>query len=91
MCVSIAVKVQPGARRAGVLGRVDAEAGPRLKIAVRAKPVDGAANRAVCAALAELLDVPVSAVNVLQGAASRQKILTVSGDPAMLTGRLEAL
>jgi hypothetical protein len=89
--VSVAVKVQPGARRAGVLGRVPDVDGTRLKIAVREPPEDGRANRAVCAALAETLCVPDSAVSVLHGAGSRQKTLRVAGDAAALAARLAAL
>ncbi len=90
-CVSIAVRVHPGARHVGVLGQVADVAGTRLKIAVREKPEDGRANRAVCATLAEVLGVPASAVSVLHGPASRLKTLLVSGDEAALSARLEAL
>ncbi len=89
--VSVAVKVQPGARRPGLLGRVPDTAGNRLKIAVAEPPEDGRANRAVCAALAEALCVPPSDVSILHGASSRQKTLLVAGDPAALTEKLAAL
>ncbi len=56
--VSVAVKVQPAARRAGILGTVPDAAGTRLKIAVTEPAEDGRANRAACAALAAGLDVP---------------------------------
>jgi len=89
--VSVAVKVQPGARRPGLLGRVPDVAGVRLKIAVAEPPEDGRANSAVCAALAAPLDVPKAAVSVLHGADSRQKTLHVAGDATALTARLAAL
>jgi uncharacterized protein YggU (UPF0235/DUF167 family) len=89
--VSVAVKVQPGARRPGLLGRVADGAGTRLKIAVAEPPEDGRANTAVCAALAGALHVPKSAVSVRHGAGSRQKTLFVAGDAAVLTARLAAL
>lgn len=89
--VSVAVKVQPGARRPGLLGRVPDVAGVRLKIAVAEPPEDGRANSAVCAALAAPLDVPKAAVSVLHGAGSRQKTLHVAGDATALTARLAAL
>jgi uncharacterized protein (TIGR00251 family) len=89
--VSVAIKVQPGARRPGVVGRVPDVAGTRLKIAVREPPEDGRANRAVCAALAEALDVPESAVSILSGAGARQKTLLVAGDVPALMVRLAAL
>jgi uncharacterized protein YggU (UPF0235/DUF167 family) len=89
--VSVAVKVQPGARRPGLLGRVPDIEGVRLKIAVAEPPEDGRANSAVCAALAAALDVPKGAVSVLHGASSRQKTLHVAGDAAALAARLAAL
>jgi uncharacterized protein len=89
--VSVSVKVHPGARRPAILGQVPDVAGTRLKIAVAEPPEDDRANRAVCAALAELLSVPPASVSVIQGAAARQKTLLVAGDPITLTARLAAL
>ncbi len=89
--VMVAVKVHPGARRAGLLGRVPDVAGERLKIAVAEPPEDGRANRAVCALLAAALDVPARDVDVAQGAASRLKTLRVSGDATSLAARLASL
>ena len=89
--ISVAVKVHPRARRPGLRGAVPSRDGPRLGIAVTAAPEDGAANRAVCAALAAALGVPPSSVAVASGAASREKRLLVSGDPVALGARLTAL
>ncbi len=89
--VSIAVKVHPRARRPGLRGAVAAAGGTRLAVAVTAPPEDGAANRAVCAALAEALGVPRSAVAVVAGTAAREKLLAVAGDPAALGARLAVL
>lgn len=87
--VTVQVKVQPRARRPGVAR--PAGAADRLRVAVTAPPADGRANRAACAALAEALDVPSSAVTLVTGAAAREKVLLVAGDPAVLGQRLEAL
>lgn len=89
--VSVAIRVQPRARKPGVGGVIAATDGPRLRIAVTEPPDAGEANRAVCAALARALDVPPSAVAIDAGAGSRLKRLLVSGDPAGLSARLEAL
>ena len=89
--ISVAVKVHPRARRPGLRGVVPGAHGPLLSIAVAAPPADGAANRAVCAALAEALDVAPSAVSVLNGAGNREKHLLVRGDLASLGARLGAL
>ncbi len=89
--VTVAVKVQPKARRPGLQGAGPTADGPRLRIAVSEPPEDGRANRAACAALAEALHVGASAVRVTAGAAAREKLLFVSGDPAVLGPRLAAL
>lgn len=89
--VTVKVKVQPRARRAGLLGVQPAADGPRLRLAVTEPPEDGRANRAACAAIAAALGVAPSSVEVTQGASAREKTLHVSGDPALLGPRLEAL
>jgi uncharacterized protein (TIGR00251 family) len=89
--VSVMVKVQPKSRRPGVQGVAPSADGPRLKIGVSEAPEDGKANRAVCAVLADALNVAKSAVEVASGATSREKLLRVNGDPALLAGRLSAL
>ena len=89
--VSIRVKVQPRARRAGLQGLAPGIDGPRLKLAVVEAPEDGRANRAVCAALARALDMPSSAAEVAQGHAAREKLVFITGDPETLALRLEAL
>jgi uncharacterized protein len=89
--VRVAVKVQPKARRPGLQGAAPAADGPRLRIAVSEPPEDGRANRAACAALAQALFVGPSSVRVTAGAAAREKVLFVSGDPAVLGPRLAAL
>lgn len=89
--VTVRVKVQPKSRRPGLGGLKPAADGPRLAVAVTDAPEDGRANRAVCAALADALGLPASAVEVAQGATSREKLLRVAGDAATLGPRLEAL
>lgn len=89
--VRVAVKVQPRARRAGVLGVVASADGPRLRIAVNEPPEDGKANRAVCSTLADALGIASGAVQVIAGTSSREKRLLIDGDPAALAARLAAL
>ena len=87
----VRVKVHPKSRRPGLDGLRPSADGPRLKVAVTEAPEDGRANRAVCAALAEALGLPASAVEVAQGSAAREKTLRIAGDPALLAPRIEAL
>ena len=81
------VHVRPRASRESVGGLRD----DALQVQVRALPAEGAANRAVCRALARALGVPKTAVELLSGARSRQKRLRVRGDPSALEPLLRAL
>jgi len=87
----VRVKVQPKSRRPGLEGLRPSADGPRLRVAVTEAPEDGRANRAVRAKLAAALEVPASVVEITQGATAREKTLRVSGDPALLIPRIEAL
>jgi uncharacterized protein len=89
--VRVTVKVQPKSRRPGIQGRSVSGLGPCLRIGVSEAAEDGRANRAVCAVLATVLQVPASAVIVTLGKTSRDKTVLVSGDAALLTERLEIL
>jgi len=51
----------------------------RLLLRVTAPPVDGAANAAVVAALAQILDIPRNAVRVVEGETSRNKSVEIAG------------
>ena len=72
------VHVKPQARRPGIGER---EVDGRLALSVHAVPEDGAANREVCALLAEALGIPARQVTVLRGATSRRKTLKIDGVP----------
>ena len=84
----ITVRVRPGASRVAVGGRYG---NGELVVAVTARPVDGAANRAVVAAVAGAFGVARRAVDVVSGDRSRTKIVSVDGDPDLLRVRLEEL
>ncbi len=79
----IAVHVQPGAKRSGAAGLH----GGALKLRVAAPPVEGKANDALVAFIADALGVPRRAVSVVKGASSREKRVLVadaSADPERL-------
>lgn len=85
----VAVKVQPGARRAGIDGAVELAGGKAaLKLRVTAPPEAGKANAAVIALLAREWGLPKGAIEVAAGASSRNKVLRVAGEPAALEARL---
>lgn len=72
------VKVTARAKRA----RVTQAADGTLQVAVTAPPERGRANEAVITALAEYWNVPRRAVRIVQGAASRRKVVAVDAVPA---------
>ena len=69
------VLVQPRASRTKVVGEHDG----RLKIALAAPPVDGAANAALIEFLSDELGVRKSDVTLLDGDTGRRKRLAVRG------------
>ena len=85
--IDVAVHVRPGARTAHGGG----EHGGVLAVKVSAPPVDGRANDAVCAAVAEAFGLRRGDVEVRSGHTSRQKRLRLTGDPAELQARLAVL
>jgi uncharacterized protein (TIGR00251 family) len=50
-----------------------------LRVSLTAPPVDGAANEALVALLAEKLGLPKRQVQVARGATGRQKVLAIQG------------
>ncbi len=69
------LRVSPGARRPGVVGRH----GAAWKLRVSAPPEAGRANDAVLALLAETLDVSRRDLELTSGHASRDKVVTLHG------------
>jgi len=84
----VAVRVRPGASRTVVGGRYGDGA---LVVTVRARPVEGQANRAVVDAIASAFGVRRSAVTLVSGERARDKVLHVVGDPGVLRERLVTL
>lgn len=73
--VRFRVRVQPRAARNELAGLH----GPALKVRLTAPPVDGAANEACLAFLAERLGVPRGRLTVVSGHASREKVIEALG------------
>lgn len=79
-CVRVRVKAQPRAKREELVGAVDdGRGGVALKLAVRAPPVEGAANGAIEALLAGLLGVARGQVSVAKGTSGRDKVVEIRG------------
>lgn len=80
------VHVVPRASKTEVCGLQ----GDALKVRLQAPPVDGKANAALCAFVADAAGLPKRAVSVVAGEASHQKTLFAAGaDPAALAAALQ--
>ena len=72
---SIGIYVQPRASKTEISGMHDG----LLRIRLAAPPVDGAANTALVAFIAERLNIAKSRVRVVSGLASRRKVVRIEG------------
>ena len=72
---SLTVRVTPRAGRNEVSGY----RGGTLLVKLKAPPVDGAANQALIAFLAERLSLPKVSVLILRGHSSRTKVVQIEG------------
>jgi uncharacterized protein (TIGR00251 family) len=86
--VTLAVRAQPGAKKTAITGVYGEGAAARLKIAVHAPPIEGRANSALIAFLAETFDLPKNAVELISGQLSRSKVFLLRG---VTLGKAEAL
>ncbi|MDB5420837.1 MAG: hypothetical protein JWR59_784 [Brevundimonas sp.] len=93
MTARLAVRLTPGAASDRIDGwDVDAEDRAVLKVRVRARPVEGEANKALILLLAKTLDVPKSAVSLARGGQSRLKMIDIATlDEAAVRDRLSSL
>lgn len=72
---SLRLRVVPGAKRSGIVGRH----GDAWKVRVVAAPEAGKANDAVLDVLARTLDLPRRNVELTAGKASRDKVVVLDG------------
>ena len=77
--VTLAVRAQPGAKKTAITGVYGEGAAAQLKIAVHAPPLEGRANQALTAFLAETFALPKSAVELTSGELSRSKVFLLRG------------
>lgn len=73
--VLLTVRVQPKSSRLNVTVEPDG----RVRVAVTAPPVGGAANRAVADYMAKVFKIPRRNVTVIKGEKSRDKTLKIEG------------
>ncbi len=86
--VLLRVHLQPRAAHDRVVGLH----GEALKIALTAPPVENAANAALLAFLAALLQVPRASISLISGAKSREKrVLVSTTNPQHIAQRLASI
>lgn len=78
------LRVKPGAKQDAIVG----VHGGALKLAVSAAPERGKANAAVIALLARALDLPSSAITIVRGESSQDKLVAIPLTPEDLERRL---
>lgn len=85
--IQLQLHIQPGSSRCEFAGTH----GDALKLRISARPVEGAANAAVCAFLAEFFGLSKSSVSILKGETSRSKVIFLKGNPVELMERLNRI
>lgn len=89
--VKLAVRLTPRASRNSIDGIVTgADGRTALHIRLKAPPVEGAANSALIAFLAEILDLRKADISIRSGQTARVKILHLSGDAGAILMKLKA-
>ncbi len=85
------VHLTPGAAH-DRLDRIDqgANAAARLRVTVTTAPEKGKANKALIKLLAKKLRLPKSAIQIIAGHQSRDKILLIAGNAPMLLKQITA-
>ncbi len=77
--VTLAVRAQPGARKTAIAGVYGEGADAQLKIAVHAPPIEGRANEALIAFLADFFSLSRTSVRLVSGTLSRSKVFLLKG------------
>jgi hypothetical protein len=77
--VVLAVRAQPGAKKTAITGIYGEGAAAQLKITVHAPPIEGRANAALMAFLADAFSLPKNSVEIISGDLSRSKVFLLRG------------
>jgi hypothetical protein len=89
--LTFALRVKPGAAKAVVGGAHPGPYGHALVVSVRERAVDGRATEAALRAVADALGVRRRDLALRSGAASRDKLVSITEPPPDLDERLAAL
>ena len=77
--VTLAVRAQPGAKKTAITGVYGEGHEAQLKVAVQAPPVEGRANEALIAFLAEYFSLSRGSVELISGVLSKSKVFLLRG------------
>jgi uncharacterized protein (TIGR00251 family) len=77
--VTLAVRAHPGAKKTAITGVYGEGSASQLRIAVQAPPLEGRANEALIAFLAEVFALSRSSVELISGELSRGKVFLLRG------------
>jgi len=85
--LTFAVRIVPRASRSEIAG----EQSGALRVRIAAAPVEGAANQELIKLLAKTFKLPQKAVEIVSGAASKNKIVRIQGADATRLQQLVSL
>jgi uncharacterized protein len=77
--VTLAVRAQPGVKKTAIAGIYGEGTAAQLKILVQAQPIEGRANEALIAFLADVFGLQKKAVELKAGGLSRSKVFLLRG------------
>jgi uncharacterized protein len=77
--VTLSVRAQPGAKKTAIAGIYGEGAAAQLKVAVHAPAIEGRANEALVAFLADLFSLPRKNVILVSGETNRSKVFLLRG------------
>lgn len=73
----VTVHVKPGSRSESITWVEDLFGERKLIVKIREKPVDGEANKGLIEALSEFFNVSKSAITIIHGHTSREKVVEI--------------
>lgn len=82
--IKVSVKIIPNASKCEIVGTID----DILRIKLDVPPIEGKANEKCVKFLSKLLGVPKTAIEIVSGEKSKNKVLYIKGNPDELTDKI---
>lgn len=83
--VYLSIRAVPGSKRSQVVGFMDDGS---LKIKIKAKPIEGKANKEIIKLLADILKINENDLEITSGQTSRRKIIKIDNKPSNLINEI---